>query len=416
MQDRTAEAANPSLVEPRGASRPAGKPVDDDEEEEEAEDVAKADVRAAYKALAEAWQLFANDPVLGRSARYEQARCLFKAGETAAARKQFLALYAEALKEKGLLRLDSDFVEALRGEGVWASLMRQTATALVKEKKRAAALLLAQQCWQLGEAALAQHVYGVALADLPDDKERLPLQRAGLNFLMSTSQFAEADRALRKLLSDPAHAKRADLWRVGAQLAEQRSQKARQLECLEKALELEHASPPAIINLERVRADYSQLLEHYGKLADALVTLELPAPAGFQAKVVSAADRWRALDGNSERACQLAANTLQTLGERELAWDYLTTPAAQRPNEAEPWVGMASTLKRYGDLPLADRAYQAAFEAEPTNAEVLWDRAENLRQMGRLAQARLLYRQLADGDWQPRFRAFKDQARWALER
>ena len=34
----------------------------------------------------------------------------------------------------------------------------------------AAALVLAQQCWELGEQALAQHVYGVALADLPEDK------------------------------------------------------------------------------------------------------------------------------------------------------------------------------------------------------------------------------------------------------
>jgi Flp pilus assembly protein TadD len=77
---------------------------------------------------------------------------------------------------------------------------------------------------------------------------------------------------------------------------------------------------------------------------------------------------------------------------------------------------MAQTLKRFGDLPLADRAYQAAFEAEPTNAELLWERAQNLRQMGRLAQARTLYRQVAEGDWQPRFGGLKDQARWALER
>jgi tetratricopeptide (TPR) repeat protein len=224
-----------------------------------------------------------------------------------------------------------------------------------------------------------------------------------------------ADQLVGKLLDNPEHARRPDLWRKAAQLAEQREKPARQLECLEKALELEFADLPEIVNLERVRSDYGALLEQYQSLAKALATLKLPVPAGFRDKVVRAADRWRALDSEQEKAVSAAAAVLRTLGERELAWEYLTTPVALKPGESDVWVNLATTLKRQGDRDLADRAYQAAFEREATNAQLLWDRAENLKQAGRLVQAQALYRRIAEGDWQPRFATLKTQARWVLE-
>ncbi len=107
---------------------------------------------------------------------------------------------------------------------------------------------------------------------------------------------------------------------------------------------------------------------------------------------------------------------LRTLGERELAWDYLTTPVALKPGESDVWINLAETLKRQGERDLADRAYQSAFEREATNARVLWDRADNMKQAGRLVQAQALYRQIAEGEWQPRFATLKTQARWMLER
>ena len=107
---------------------------------------------------------------------------------------------------------------------------------------------------------------------------------------------------------------------------------------------------------------------------------------------------------------------LKALGRRELAWEYLTTPIAQRPNESGPWLGLAQALGREGDFALADRAYAAAFEAEPTNAEVLWERAQNLRRSGKAAEAQKLYRQLAEGDWQPRFNWVRTQAKWQLDK
>jgi hypothetical protein len=383
-------------------------------------DPRKEDVRAAWRALASAYHLFEEAPGLATAARYEQARCLFHAGQSAEARKRFTALYAATLKSGGLLRLDADFRSALLGSGkekdAWGALLRATTARLVKEGRRAAVLTLARQCWQLDDQPLAQHLYGVALTDLPAGRERLALQLAGLEFLWHTGQLARADTLLRTLLTEPGNAGRAELWRLAAKLAEKRDMPARRLECLERTLAAEFRDSPAVINLPQVRADYQALLEHYGRLAEALVTLKLPAPAGFTARVVRAADRWRALDREASAACTLAAGVLRTLGERELAWDYLTTPAALKPNEAEPWAKVAEQLRRQGEPALAERAYRAACEAEPTDAQLLWDRARNLREAGRLAQARALYRHLAEGSWGTRFRGLVEQARWQLER
>jgi tetratricopeptide (TPR) repeat protein len=194
---------------------------------------------------------------------------------------------------------------------------------------------------------------------------------------------------------------------LGARLASSRNMPAREMECLEQALALEYEHLPEVINLRQVRQEYQTVLNHYQNQAEALVSLKLAEPAGFRAKVIRTADRWRALDRDGDEACRLAASILQTLGEREMMWDFLTTPVAQRPNEEEPWVRLAQRLNVQGELTLADRAYRAAFESEPTNAQILWDRAGNLRQAGQIESARKLYRQLADGDWQPRFRSLQ---------
>jgi Flp pilus assembly protein TadD len=77
-------------------------------------------------------------------------------------------------------------------------------------------------------------------------------------------------------------------------------------------------------------------------------------------------------------------------------------------------VGLAEALRQEGAFRLADRAYGRAFEVEPTNAQILWDRAMNLEQAGQTAEARPLLRQVADGAWQPRFMGLQNQARQLL--
>ena len=43
--------------------------------------------------------------------------------------------------------------------------------------------------------------------------------------------------------------------------------------------------------------------------------------------------------------------------------------------------------------------------------QILWDRAENLRHAARHVEARELFRQIAEGRWQPRFQGLQTQAR-----
>ncbi len=168
---------------------------------------------------------------------------------------------------------------------------------------------------------------------------------------------------------------------------------------------------PEVVNLESIRTDYRVILEHYQRIAEASALLEKSAPKAFLAKVIRTADRWRLIDPDASEPCKLAGKILQTAGERELAWDYWTTPIDLHPAESKPWLDLAETLIAEGDLERADRAFALGFEAEPTNPEILWRRAQNLARLGQPEQARTLYRQIADGTWQERFNATVERAR-----
>ena len=67
----------------------------------------------------------------------------------------------------------------------------------------------------------------------------------------------------------------------------------------------------------------------------------------------------------------------------------LPDDAGRPPSQRSPSVGEpGQDPGKSGDLDLADRAFNAAFEAEPTDAQILWDRAENLGQAGKRGQPR----------------------------
>jgi tetratricopeptide (TPR) repeat protein len=151
------------------------------------------------------------------------------------------------------------------------------------------------------------------------------------------------------------------------------------------------------------------------EIAKAAQTLEQEAPQDLAGRVVRAADRWRAIDTEAGEVCRTTAKILKLLGAKDLAWDYQTTPIALRPNEAAPWTGLAHELREEGELELADHAYARAFQSESTNPQILWERAQNLLQMGKAVEARRLWQQIADGAWQERFQQLVPQARWHLE-
>jgi Flp pilus assembly protein TadD len=371
--------------------------------------------RAAYRDLAKAWQHFEESAALREVACYEQARCLFRGGEPDGARKRFLDYYHRILAREQLPRIDGDFRTALLDgpDQTWRTLMTDTTRKLIRQKRRQDVLTLALQCWQLDDPLLSDHLLSQALEGAPK-KEEATVRLGALRLLWQSGQLIRAEQTLQALLNDKEIKDRAGLWRLAARLAERRGMPARQLECLERALDAEHEHLPDVINLRRVRRDYGQLLQHYQTLAHSLEALRMKTPADFQARVVRTADRWRALDRDNAEPCRLAARTLRALGDRELMWDYLTTPVGMQPAESEPWKALAVALHGQGEVTLADRAYQAACEAAPTDAGLLWERAQGLRQAGRIEEARRLYRQLAEGDWQPRFQALQQQAKAEL--
>jgi ferric-dicitrate binding protein FerR (iron transport regulator) len=364
--------------------------------------------------LAELWPLFEDQPALRFAARYETARSLWKTGKKDAARQRFQGLYESAVKDGMLPAVDADLRQALLADDGWGTLMRQTARRLVESKRRVAVLALARQCWDLDDQPLAGELLGTALDGIADPTERAALSLAAFGFLRDTAQLAEADRLLQGLLGDPKLARHSLLRRLGHELAKQRDMPARAVECLEQALALEAEQPPEVIDLEALRTDYGAVLEHYQNLAEAMVALKAAPPADFRSRVVRAADRWRAVDHDPAAACQAAAKVLKRLGDRELAWDYLTTPVGLRPNESGPWWSLALALGKEGALELADRAYRAAADAEPTDAQIIWERAQNLKLLGKHQEAQQLVRRIAEGTWQPRFQGLQAQARHLL--
>jgi tetratricopeptide (TPR) repeat protein len=292
-------------------------------------------------------------------------------------------------------------------------LMRATAAGLVAENHRPAVFGLAWQCRQFGDQSLADDLFQQALAGV-SEQNRPATILAAIEYLWQVGQTARAVSMLQPLLTEPVFSGNATLWRLAALLAGQQGTGWENIPYLEKALDVEYHDLPEIINLEAVRNDYAGLFAQYQGLAGAMNTLKVSPPADFVARVLRMADRWRSLDPAGTQACQAAARVLKTLGQNELAWDYLTTPIGLQPNQASPWLTMAQTLREEGSYLLADRAFVQAFAAEPTNAQILWERAMTLQQAGRNPEAKKLFQQLADTQWQPRFSWIQAQARRQL--
>ena len=86
-----------------------------------------------------------------------------------------------------------------------------------------------------------------------------------------------------------------------------------------------------------------------------------------------------------------------------------------KPNEATAWLDLARSLSGQGRYELASRAYRSAYDAEPTNAQILWDQARLLERAGRSAEAHEVYDKIARGQWQPRFQSLQERAQRLVE-
>src|SRR5262249_25324831 len=270
--------------------------------------------------------------------------------------------------------------------------MQETAADMIAKKRPGDVLLLVWQTHQLDDTRLALDLFDKALGSVKDVERRF-LGLMGIDFLWKAEQWTRLAMLLEEILADEPFARHSGLGRLAAEVAPKAKTPARAAAYLEKALDLEYRHLPEVVNVETLRTDYQALLNHYVEITKAANLLGQPAPKDLIAKVVKAADRWRARDPEATVACPLAAPSLANGGGREateLAWEYLTTPIAHKPSEAQPWLDLAAALAKDNIVGLADRAYAAAYQAEPTNAQILWDRAEHLQQHGRMDQARSL--------------------------
>jgi hypothetical protein len=354
-------------------------------------------------------------PILGYCARYEQARLCWESGQADRARALFVQAYRRCEQEGRLPPIDAAFRQALRQEGgrpdAWTPLLREEGDRLLLRQDTLGVLTLARQAALLDDQRLADELSATVLRQVAHDPRPPALGVAAIEYLWATHQYQRADALVGSLLAKSAYADRPSLWRLAARLAGERHHAERQRDCLDRALELEYRHLPEEIDLEAVRQDYGTLLGQYERLADALATVHQPPPADLLKRVISAADRWRALDVDGTAPSLSAARILQALGREDLAWDYLTTPLAGRTDDPSAALELARTLAREGSANLADRAFRLAGEADPTNGLVVWERAQNLEQAGKPAEARQVLRHLAEGTWSVQYLELQRQAR-----
>lgn len=367
--------------------------------------------------IADAWGVMAKKSPFPYQARYEQARSLSRAGHGNEALVKYRELFREALAVGVLPSVDDQFRVVLSqfDEGEWPNLMKEMAKKCAGQKARPVVVLLAWQCWQLGDIALSDTMLEAAASEMTDAEA--PLVRLwAAQFLNATNRYDRSDAFVRALLADKRTKESPLVWRLASQVADARQDQVRSMEYLEKALDLEFASMPDTFDINPIRNDYGRLLSHYEWLADAAVKLKVPTPNDLPTRLIRSADRWRQLDPEPDGICTRVGVVLRKIGSPEaeaLAWDYETTPLALKPNDSGPWEALANRLRTEGDWKLADRAYELAWLAEPTNAQLLWNRAQHLKEKGQIAESRKVFLQLANGQWQERFRGLASMAKAA---
>jgi ferric-dicitrate binding protein FerR (iron transport regulator) len=363
--------------------------------------------------LADAAARFQATPRLHYYAQYAIARQWANAGDGKQAQAVFERLYTETLDAGGLPPIDASFREAFQesGDGPrWRTLMLAAARKLLAGPDPLAALRLARQVDEAGDAALVEELYDVAQRTAPAD-DRLCVTLARIDHYRRHQQLAKADALLQTLLGTRDYADSADLWRLAEAIATARGMTAAAIGCRQRALDIQYEDLRDLADAEPLCREYRDLLAGYEKLLTATAPFGPAASAELLGRIVRAADQWRQIDADPAEACQAAGRVLAALGATDLAWEYFTTPLALRPDESGPWLELAGALAQQGQIDRADRVYAAAFQIEPGNAQILWERASALWDAGRQEQARPLFRQIVAGPWAPRFADLQARAK-----
>lgn len=354
------------------------------------------------------------DPVGSYVARYERAVALAWSGDEAlgkASDREFTQLYDETLDGGVLPRIDGNFASGMRSRDPagFRAHFRRVAEKLTASGRRDLVPYLALQVQWSGDAPLAGALLATAVDGATDD-DRTWVLLAAIEASMAQSMRAPQEYA--HALTDAASPAASAPWvhRLAAAVHRSAGDDAAALDAEERALDLEFADLPDVVDLSVVRASYGEFLARIAHAAKGARALAATPPAGTVARIVRAADRWRTFEPDATEPCLLAALALRDLGRADLAWAYATTPLDRRPNEAAPWRDLARHLREVGDLGGADRAFAQAYRLEPTDGGLLWEHAETLRLAGRSLDARALYRRLAEGTWAPPYQQFQQMA------
>jgi tetratricopeptide (TPR) repeat protein len=371
-----------------------------------------------HAALAAAYERFESvGPLAGEAVR-ERAHQSLAAGDAHAARGHFDRWYAAHLAVGVVPRLSAEFYQAHKQDAAlaeWRKLVDAVARLLKTTSHPASVVQLAGQCRDAGDEPLADKLVIYVLAGV-SERDRLMTTLAAVRYYTAGNSDAyngdkRAAKLVDGLLEDERLARWPSLWQLAATMADRLKKPARALTFSERALELTYKAGDEKIELEALRRDYNLLMDRYAATAKRLAKAKQHPPRRLVDRLVRAADRWRSLEVDVTAPCQRASQVLRLLGEHDLAWQYLTTPLAMRPNEAQPWNDMAVALRGEGDIDLAALAYDEAFTAEETNAQILWDHAEMLEGAGRKGEAQALYGRIAKGPWGRAFHSVQNRAK-----
>ena len=354
---------------------------------------------------------FEHQPQIGLLVRRDRITALFAAGQHEEGRKLFDEWLTVQVEQGFVPPIDAEIYKSFvgtDGQPAMDELLLTISWRLVDARMLQTAQLLAIQIRQLGNTKVADQILTTILSVL-DAKQRPDVALQAIEQLRQLKD-PRADRLLNQVMELPMADQIPSLWRFASALAADSGRTRLATERLERAMQIEFATRPKVINIETVRSDYSGLLAKFEELITASATLEVALPVDLAANIIQAADQWRTLDEDDTASCQTASRLLAKLNMKDVAWDYLTTPLAENSGESAPWIALARTLATDNETDLAHTAWTRAFEFETTNPEILLEHAQLLQTAGRLAPAKALLQQITTNQWQPRFAGCVQQA------
>ena len=358
---------------------------------------------------------FEDNPQLAGLVRQERVKAMFKAGRHEKARGLYAELLRVAVRLGSQPRIAVDIREQFVSHGgreEWSKLVVACGSALTKAKLLRTAFLFSVQLSQLGDTKAAGQLMEQVLAEVTAEK-RPDVTLLAVEHLRQLAD-GKADELMESLLDLEWLKNDARLWRYAARVADDLGHRQTALRRLEHAIHLEFQNRPDVIDGEKLRAGYTDLLTRFEQIIDAATTLETAIPEDMFARIIRAADQWRSLTDDATTCCHLTAGLLAKLNQTDLAWSYLTTPLAGRSGESAPWRTLADKLTQQEEVELADMAWSRAFEFEQTNPEILLSHAKMLAAHGRDIPSRRLLKQIVDSNWQPRFARVQQQAKSLL--